>query len=128
MIFMCFILRRMQSYPQVSASKLCERNLGMGKSSTGSPLHLQPVRIFYQCILWISLKLRLKVAHSNALYSHLILFRAWRGHRAHGHAIARCAELLIPKQNFTPKTLAGGLGLRQSRAYSKGACVMSAET
>jgi len=88
----------------------CAReNLGLGESRTGFPVHLQYLRIFYQCILWISLKLRLKAVHSNALYSRSIVYSGpGDATLPMGNAIARCAELLIPKQNFTPKTFAGG--------------------
>ena len=70
----------MRSYPQAGARRLCDGNLGLGETRTGSPLHLLCLRVFYQCILWISLKQRLKAVHSNALYNRAILLRASKCH------------------------------------------------
>ena len=57
---MCFALKRMQSYPQPSARKLCEAIPGLGESVTSPALHVQCLRVFHRMHLWKFLKLRLK--------------------------------------------------------------------
>ncbi len=52
-------------YSQAIARKLCDGNIGLGESRTGSPFHLQCLRFFIECILWVSLKTRLEAAHSK---------------------------------------------------------------
>jgi len=58
----------MRNYPQAGARKLCDRNLGLGESTTG-PDTYNTCGFSIKCTLWISLKRRLKAVHSNALYN-----------------------------------------------------------
>jgi len=57
---MCFALKRMQSYPQPGARKLCEDNTGSGRRQDWRCFTLAMLAVFHRMHLWESLKLRLK--------------------------------------------------------------------
>jgi len=53
--------------PKAVARKLCDGNFGPGESKRGSASHSLCLRFSIACILWISLKLRLKAIHSKSI-------------------------------------------------------------
>ena len=57
---MCFALKRMQSYPQPSARKLCEDNTGSRRKQDWPCFTIAMLAVFHRMHLWKSLKLRLK--------------------------------------------------------------------
>ena len=57
---MCFALKRMQSYPQLCARKLCEDNTGSRRKQDWPCFTFAMLAVFHRMHLWKSLKLRLK--------------------------------------------------------------------
>ena len=57
---MCFALKRMQSYPQLCARKLCEDNTGSRRKQDWPYFTFAMLAVFHRMHLWKFLKLRLK--------------------------------------------------------------------